>query len=430
MGEWLTHPAFTAFNTKGLWVGKFETSKKDGEDNVRNGSAVQIKPNVSSWKNVQVANAFYTSYDYKRKLESHMMKNTEWGAVAYLTWSKYGLGLTDIRFNNNSDSLTGYAAVNEPTCGYTGTKEQCNYYGTTEDVTQPYNTKVGYLASTTGNISGIYDMSGGSQEMIMAVMADKDGNLISGSNVENNSNFVGSFTFPLETDEQTEWTLDDNGLEWPAEKYYDLYEFSNTSIYNDRGVKNNTVNGYNTVYIKVNNMELANNESQNLYLVLKMKDIPNTLTSEVLNREEGYKIGNLAEINGYKTANGYIDIDSMPGNIVETNRFENGKYEDDESKSPTLIFKNPSEVGRTISGVIFEDATTGEWVNTQTRQSTANNQYDEKDTLIYGASVQLIQILADGTIKCSNMYNTKWRIKIYTCKTRKLYCKICLWKFR
>lgn len=185
------------------------------------------------------------------------------------------------------------------------------------------------------------------------------------------------------------------------------YEFSNESIYKERGIKQLPDAKYNVVYIKVNNMELADNESQYLYLVLKMKDIPNTLTEEILNSAEGYKTVNLAEINGYKTTNGYIDIDSIPGDIIEksnedgTSRFENGRYEDDESKSPTLIFKNQNEEGRTISGIVFEDATTGEWVINQTRQSTANKQYDEKDTLIQGATVQLIQILADGTEKLS-----------------------------
>ena len=79
-GSWLTHPAFTAFNTNGMWVGKFETGTALTSDyNVRNGESIQIKPNVTSWRSIQVANAFYTSYDYKRNLESHMMKNTERG---------------------------------------------------------------------------------------------------------------------------------------------------------------------------------------------------------------------------------------------------------------------------------------------------------------------------------------------------------------
>ncbi len=185
------------------------------------------------------------------------------------------------------------------------------------------------------------------------------------------------------------------------------YSFSNSSIYANRGTKNDNVDGYNKIYIKLDNKELANNEDIELYLVLKMKDIPNTLTEEVLNREEGYKTLNLAEINGYKTTNGYIDIDSMPGNVVETNRFAEGKYEDDESKSPTLIFKNPNKEGRTIAGIIFEDAVTGEIVNKDTtRQSLANHQFDENDTLIEGATVQLIQILADGTEKISSQTQT------------------------
>lgn len=182
------------------------------------------------------------------------------------------------------------------------------------------------------------------------------------------------------------------------------YQYSTESIYNSRGIKKNAPNGYSALYIRLDNTNLKNNESQYIYIVLKMKDIEKTLTSEVLNN--GYKVINLAEINGYKTANGYIDIDSMAGNIVETNRFENGKYEDDESKSPTLIFKNPSEEGRTISGIVFEDATSGEWVINGSRQQTANNQYDEKDILIQGATVQLIQILDNGTEKLSAQTDT------------------------
>ena len=59
-------------------------------DGAQQNTEVVIKPSVYSWRNINVSNAFYTSYNYKRDLESHMMKNTEWGAVAYLTQSKYG----------------------------------------------------------------------------------------------------------------------------------------------------------------------------------------------------------------------------------------------------------------------------------------------------------------------------------------------------
>ena len=50
--------------------------------------------------------------------------------------------------------LTGYAA--------TDSSDQSKFpgtYGTDASVTLPYNTSAGYKASTTGNITGIYDFS-------------------------------------------------------------------------------------------------------------------------------------------------------------------------------------------------------------------------------------------------------------------------------
>ena len=73
--------------------------------------------------------------------DSHMMKNIEWGAVAYLKQSNYGLGITDITINNNKYYLTG---------GGTDTS---------------YKTNIGQ--STSGNITGAYDMSGGAEEYVM-----------------------------------------------------------------------------------------------------------------------------------------------------------------------------------------------------------------------------------------------------------------------
>jgi len=235
VGSWLTHPAFTSFNTNGMWVGKFETGKNSGIDNTRNASQIQIKPNVTSWKNIQVANAFYTSYDYKRNLESHLMKNTEWGAVAYLQHSKYG-SQESVRINNNSDYVTGYAAVNEPTCGYTGVNEECNAYGNTNDVTLPYNTEVGYKASTTGNISGIYDMSGGAWEYVMGVMVDQSGLPMSGRSNIYNSGFNGPLGCPNCIGADSSITEIKNGYSWPDKRYYDTYEYGTNEQHFERRI--------------------------------------------------------------------------------------------------------------------------------------------------------------------------------------------------
>ena len=169
-GSWLTHPAFTSFDTNGFWVGKFETGYKGATSvetaqiNSNDSSKIIIKPDVYSWRNINVKNIFEASYSYNRNLDSHMMKNTEWGAVAYLSHSKYGID-KEININNNSSYKTGYSSLT--------TLDQSSYpgiYGDGESYNKPYNTEVGYLASTTGNISGIYDMSGGASEYIAGYM--------------------------------------------------------------------------------------------------------------------------------------------------------------------------------------------------------------------------------------------------------------------
>ena len=231
-GQWLTHPAFTSFDVNGIWVGKFETGYKGSSDtisaqvNVNEPESVQIKPNVNSWRNISIANMFYTSYDYKRSLDSHMMKNTEWGAVAYLSHSQYGIKQR-IRVNNNKNYITGYAGVMEPTCGYSHSNTSCNQIGNTEDITQPYNTVTGYLASTTRNISGVYDMSGGAWEFVMGILVDKNGNLVSGLSNQKNSGFNGFFSCPTCDGDSSGILEKTDGLAFPINsRYYDIYPYT------------------------------------------------------------------------------------------------------------------------------------------------------------------------------------------------------------
>ena len=220
VGDYMTHPAFLSIPSKGFWVGKFETgyngatTTEEAEQNIVDSNKIIVKPNVYSWRGIQVANAFYTSYDYQRNLDSHMMKNTEWGAVAYLQHSAYG-SQTSVRINNNSSYLTGYQANNEPTCGYTGTSENCNIFCSDGSCNSVYPNS--NLASTTGNITGIFDMSGGAHEYVMSAMMNNEGKLISGNNVTYNSGFNGICM---------DGTSMDVGKEFPNNKYYDVYLYS------------------------------------------------------------------------------------------------------------------------------------------------------------------------------------------------------------
>ena len=183
LGSYHTNEAFTTFETKGLWVGKFETGYNQGtvgkpiedtsewtttgaEKNIVESSHIIIKPNVYSWRGQNIGSMFNNSYNYNRNLDSHMMKNTEWGAVAYLSHSAYGIG-NEVNINNNSDCMTGYsAAANTDQSGTSGE------YGTDDTITKLWNTPMGHLASTTGNITGIYDMSGGASEYVAGYIED------------------------------------------------------------------------------------------------------------------------------------------------------------------------------------------------------------------------------------------------------------------
>ena len=174
-GEYMTHPAFISMNTNGFWVGKYETgysgatSVATAQVNANETRKVIIKPNVYSWRGITAKNIFETSYNYKRNLESHMMKNTEWGAVAYLSHSKYGIN-TEININNNSSYKTGYSS--SPTTNQLtipGDSGDNNNYNTA------FNTAIGYKASTSGNISGVYDMSGCAWEYVSAYITGKPG---------------------------------------------------------------------------------------------------------------------------------------------------------------------------------------------------------------------------------------------------------------
>ena len=109
--SYIVHPAFEtnldlggwSGDLAGIWVGKYETSGSESD--------MKIIPNTPPIKteqhDFQSAGRFYTyGQNYDRAKESHLMKNSEWGAVAYLTHSQYGRNGNEI-YINNSYTKTG-----------------------------------------------------------------------------------------------------------------------------------------------------------------------------------------------------------------------------------------------------------------------------------------------------------------------------------
>ena len=117
----------------------------------------------------------------KNNANSHMMKNSEWGACAYLAHSKYGRNGTKITINNvkcESKSTNNMQSMGAVT-GFAGEKidEDLNNINEGDNLlvdeiknSYAWYTNKGVLASTTGNIYGIYDLNGGASEYISAYM--------------------------------------------------------------------------------------------------------------------------------------------------------------------------------------------------------------------------------------------------------------------
>ncbi len=224
-GEWLTHPAFTFGTTelRGFWVGKFVSSGAV--------DAITIKPNIKSLGKKTLSAAFTAARNIdltyasnfnlnSSQIDTHIIKNMEWGAVAYLTNSIYG------RYNKDHTCIdSGCEVWINPTCSAAATTD-----GTTTDgytitgcagktataAAQYSKTKCtsgytwsegGVHASTTDNMTGIYDMSGGVWEYVMANGQSSAGAYQKGS--------AGTFS-PVDP---------------PEAKYYDNYAY--TSTYTD-----------------------------------------------------------------------------------------------------------------------------------------------------------------------------------------------------
>ena len=153
VGEYIVHPAFSknaevgggwttsnGENIEGFWVGKFEVS---GSEN-----SLAVKPGEDSLLNMTINEQYKAGKSAtfgeasSELIGSHMAKNSEWGAVAYLSHSSYGLD--GAKIEKNTELITGglSSTSGSKSTIYTTNAEQ----------------------STTGNAYGVYDMSGGAYE--------------------------------------------------------------------------------------------------------------------------------------------------------------------------------------------------------------------------------------------------------------------------
>jgi len=228
------HDAFDfGESVSGFWIGKFENSSNVtctaafesavGSDCNLRTIRPKIIPNATSWRGAMVSTFFYdiqkmtdngNQYGFNKeidtKLDTHLIKNSEWGAIAYLTQSIYGRCSSSTEcsvmgINNNAYYQTGFGAP----VGSDATVEN----GT-------YNSALGMDASTTGNIYGVYDMSGGTEEYVMAAH-ENDGKIIVGMSPNFYSTELSGFNgYVYQRNSLNNYS---SGIDFPNSKYYDLY---------------------------------------------------------------------------------------------------------------------------------------------------------------------------------------------------------------
>ena len=184
---WATHPAFTWWNEElnGFWIGKFETTGSIKEPTVLPNQYHKANEYIGVFYDIAKSigqpdpnntygngTATTSNAHNLTVLSSHMLKNSEWGAVAYLASSQYGTGVNNVHSNSSfddsagSDDGDGKDSASITGCGPSG-DGLTGIYSCANNISHQYQSDIGQLASTTGNEYGVYDMSGGAYEYVM-----------------------------------------------------------------------------------------------------------------------------------------------------------------------------------------------------------------------------------------------------------------------
>lgn len=188
-GNSYTHPAFFDEDNEysGFWISKFPMSVKEYTECYQNPSIVNCNkstglelyslPSVNPISYISISSAYLLSknmnienniYGFENSEKVRLIKNTEWGAITYLTHSEYGNNI----MTNNTNLI-----------GSNNYKENVNL-------------------STTGNVYGVYDMTAQKMEMVLG-----NYNTDPGENHDKQSGFIGL----------------GGSVEWPQTNEYDLY---------------------------------------------------------------------------------------------------------------------------------------------------------------------------------------------------------------
>ena len=194
-----SNSSYTSFNSSYATNALSQTLTAEGKEKL---SYPVFKPLTYAYNNISIGDAYTISQEIDSATAfyglsgntnaSHLMKNSEWGAVAYLTQSSCGRNRTEVTINsknlNNLNSkyiyaVTGYAA----------------------------NTALGVNASSTNNMSGVFDLNGCVWERVAGYITNGNPNL---------SAYGSSFAIT---------TANPEGYKTLSTKYATVYPYNSTS---------------------------------------------------------------------------------------------------------------------------------------------------------------------------------------------------------
>ena len=218
--NYIVHPTFTNdievggwdSELEGIWVAKYEASSSNpsaiwgGADTID--LDVKVLPGITNWRYMQIGNMYIVSRNYSSENNSHLMKNSEWGAVAYLSYSNYGIGReTKVEQANTGESY------------YTGGSNQ---------ESEIYTTNVGQ--STTGNAWGIYDMNGNAWEYVASYVNNGNLNL-----TRNGQALIDAGTSSENSEKRTVqvYEASNGGDDSTSDSYTQNYKLSGEKMFGD-----------------------------------------------------------------------------------------------------------------------------------------------------------------------------------------------------
>lgn len=217
---WTTNESFNfgGVYLNGYWVSKFQVSDSIGDSSTANNGIIDnvyILPSKYSKKSISYDNAFTICRNMELSsiygwpvasnlqtdgtfqtdgngIDTHLIKNSEWGAIAYLTHSKYG---------QNKICVNHYPGLNIG-----------NVTGGDESQVNVFTTNVNQ--STTGNPYGVYDMSNSIWDAVSAYIGN-------GSNL--NSPVIYNANIKYKDVYSPDSAIDST---WTKDQVYNLFKFT------------------------------------------------------------------------------------------------------------------------------------------------------------------------------------------------------------